>query len=457
MDLMQQLNDTSYSMGKDSLSIVYDRKTFKVEVKYLSDYQLNTTEYPEESKDEEFSANPFTYANWVDPQLGYTPNRFSVFKVSIFNYAAAKLNFDPENSFLTTDRGDVLTGYGREEKSSRNQSLEGYYKKRKGASGVDDEIFERRMGIIRTVVLYLGRPVYAGDSREGLVVYDPIDESVEKVKLVLKNFITGYDENNEPSEFITMQFYFKRGLLVKEQFKKTLASADTSLAERAAAASLKPVLEKKTFDIHLIRYEVPGEQAEMGEMEWNSKPEALPNLIRFLKDSLKVTPQLKITPADSPDLLNAPIAFILGGPSEPIFSDAHIQTLANMIKRGGFLFVDNASFSTKYNFSSIMNQLLENVGAKLERPVRVTSVPADHQIFRSWQKMGVLPDGMDDIENLPDKKNQLQGLFWKDRLVAIASSKGYSMLWQQMDARRIQQFALGANILVYALKSNPNF
>lgn len=457
MDLMQRLNDTSYSIGKDSLSIVYDRKTFKVEVKYLSDYQLNTTEYPEESKDEEFSANPFTYANWVDPQLGYTPSRFSVFKVSIFNYAAAKLNFDPENSFLATDRGDVLPGYGREEKSSRNQSIEGYYKKRKGSSGVDDEIFERRMGIVRTVVLYLGRPVYAGDSREGLVVYDPIDESVEKVKVVFKNFITGYDENNEPSEFVTLQFYFKRAALIKERFKRALAVADTSLEARAAVAAQRPVLEKNNFDVHLIRYEIPAEQSDASGMEWNSKPNALPNLLRFVKDSLRVNPQLKITPADSPELLNAPAAFVFVGPSEPIFSDVQIQSLSNMIKRGGFLFIENAAFSTKYTFSSLANQLLENIAAKLERPARVQTIPADHALFRSWQKITSLPEGMDDIENMPDRKNYLQGLFWKDRLVAIASSKGYSMIWDQWDTKRIPQFILGANILVYALKSNPNF
>jgi FMN-dependent NADH-azoreductase len=84
------------------------------------------------------------------------------------------------------------------------------------------------MGIVRQTVLYLGRPIYQGDSREGLVVYNAMDESVEKVKLVIKNFITAYDENNEPSGFVDLQLYFKRIPLIKERLKAAvLVRADT--------------------------------------------------------------------------------------------------------------------------------------------------------------------------------------------------------------------------------------
>ncbi|MBI3578373.1 MAG: hypothetical protein HY089_03060 [Ignavibacteriales bacterium] len=71
-DLLHLSSDTSYAISRDSLAIVYDRKSYKVEVKYLSDYQLNNFEFSDDSKDGEFSANPFTFAGWVDPQLGYT-------------------------------------------------------------------------------------------------------------------------------------------------------------------------------------------------------------------------------------------------------------------------------------------------------------------------------------------------------------------------------------------------
>ncbi len=453
--LLYLANDTSYYIGRDSSSIVYDRKSYKVEVKYLSDYQLNAFEFPEDSKDGDMSANPFTFANWVDPQLGFTPSRFTVFKVSIFNYASSKMNFDPELSFVVTDRGDVFSGYGREEKSSRNQSVEGYYRKRKGSSGVEDEVFERRMGIVRQTVLYLGRPIFQGDSREGLVVYDPMDESVEKVKLVIKNFITAYDENNEPSGLTDLQFYFKRVPLQKERLQTVIAArADTSArAGGAGGGTVAGTLRNTMVELHQIRYRIEEEEGASTQQDWNIKPNALPSLAEFLRDSLKVRTSIKTSPADSPDLLNARVAFLFAGPSKPVFIDVEIASMANIIKRGGFLFVDNSAFTSTYQYFDYMVALLQNIGSKLDRQVRVIPVPNDNQIYSIWKRLSGPPAGRDEIENMPDKKNFLQGLFWRDKLVAVVSSKGYSMMWDQADPSNIESFLLGANVVVYAVTS----
>ena len=453
-DLLYLNNDTSYYLSRDSLSVVFDRKTFKIEVKYLSDYQLNAFEFPDDSREGEFSANPFTYANWVDPELGYTPNRFTVFKVSIFNYASSKLNFDPELSFLITDRGDVLPGYGREEKSSRNQSIEGYFRKRKGSSGVDDEVFERRMGIVRQTVLYLVRPIYQGDSREGIIVYDPADESVEKVKLVMKSFITGYDENNEPGEFLDLQFYFKRVPLQRERFAPVVATADTVRRSVSGdAGTVAGTLRNAIFELHQIRYRIEEEEGAPVQQDWNVKPNALASLVSFLKDSLKVRPVIKVSQAESPELLNAKVGFLFAGTSKPIFADIEVQSLANMIKRGGFLFIDNSAFGTSYQYHDFMVALLQNIGSKLDRQIRVIAIPNDHAIYKIWRKLSGPPGGMDDVENMPERRNYIQGLFWRDRLVAAVSSKGYSMMWNQQDANHLDQYVLGANLVVYAVST----
>jgi len=443
-ELMSQYKDTLYSISRNGQSVVYDRKTFKVEVKYMPDFQLNNVEFPDESKDREFSANPFTYANWVDPRLGYTPNRFSVFKISIFNYTASKLNFDPENSFLVSDRGDLFPGYGREEKTSRNQSLETYFKRRKGASGVEDEIFERRMGLVRTSVLYLGRPIYSGDSREGLVVYDPLDESVQQVKLVFKDFIVGYDENNEPSDFITMQFFFKRAEVQKELLKPLIPVSD-STAERVETAPLRQV------SFHQLRYRSQADEEGGSQDSWNMMRNALPSVARFLQDSLKIKADVKVAPPDSPELTGSDVVFLLAGPSEPIFADHEVNNLASYINQGGFLFIDNSGFSVKYQYSGYMESLLGNIAAKLDKQAKVMTLPADHEIFRSWRKLPSLPEGMDDRERMPDRRSELKGLFWKNRLVALVSTKGYSMIWDQQDMKNYPQYVIAANVIQYVL------
>ncbi len=443
--LLRSLNDTSYSISKDSLAIVFDRKTFKVEVRYLSDYQLNNFDLPDDSKDGFFSANPFTYANWVDLDLGYTPNRFSVFKISIFNYTMSKINFDPERSFLVSDRGDMFPGYGREEKSSKNESLESYYRKRKGSSGVDDDIFERRMGIVRTTVLYLGRPIYQGDSREGIVVYDPLNESVQRVKLVLNNFIVGYDENNEPSEYLNLQFFFQRKPLVKEKLGPLRRMTD-SLA--TANTSLPP-----NVDFYRLRYRTESSEGGVPDNDWNSRPTALTNLARFAGDSLKIKISEKSAPPDSPELLNARIVFLLAGPTKPVMTEVEIAALANVIRRGGFLIIDNAAFPSSYQYFSSMEQLLVSISGKLDRDVRVMSLPNENELFRAWHRFPTIPEGMDDRENVPEKRNFLQGLFWRNRLVAVLSSKGYCMIWEKGDQRSLDQFLFGTNMVLYALRT----
>ncbi len=442
-ELMPTLNDTSYTFTRDSSGIVFGRGSFKVEVKYVSDYQLNHVEFPDESKDAEFSSNPFTFANWVDPQLGFTPNRFSVFKVSIYNYTASKLNLDPERTFLVSDRGDMFIGYGREEKSSKNPSLEGYFRRRKGASGVDDEIFERRMGIIRTTVLYLGRPVYAGDNREGFVVYDALPESVEKVKLVFRDFILGYDENNEPSNFVTLTFYFKRVPLRTESIEIPTTAADTSA----------PV-EYQQINIHQLRYRPQDEEdVAAGIEEWNSQPAALPALAAVLQDSLKIKANIKSVHGDSPELADAPVIVLIAGPSDPVITEIELTGISDAIKRGSTLFIDNGVFSTKYTFATRGEQILEVLAAKLG-DAKVYTLPPDHPVYRSWKKIQGVPEGMDDRENMPSRRDYLTGLMWKNRTVAILSTKGYSMIWGRRESASTPAFTLGANLVHYALSNS---
>src|SRR3989337_801243 len=93
---MDELQDSNYFIAKNGQVVGYDAKNWKIELRYMTDYQLNTFEFPEESKSGAFSGNPFTYGNWIDPSLGYSPKRFTVFKVTIYNYTSSKLNFDPE-------------------------------------------------------------------------------------------------------------------------------------------------------------------------------------------------------------------------------------------------------------------------------------------------------------------------------------------------------------------------
>lgn len=203
-----------YSQEEDG-TVVYERPGMKVAVTYVSDEELNAM-FPEHSNKGHASTNPYTYGNWVDPDLGYTPQRFTVFKVTVHNYTLPKINLNPAEALLTSDRGDQLHAYVREATEIGHLSFEDYYRARMGRSGVEENRFEERMGLVRQT-LYVDGKVFKGDMKEGFLAFDPLDPRVKKVQLILKDFVLRYDANDWPSELVDLTFPFDRQIQEKTE------------------------------------------------------------------------------------------------------------------------------------------------------------------------------------------------------------------------------------------------
>jgi hypothetical protein len=214
-------NDQSYTLEEDG-AVSYNLEGLKISVKPMTDEKLNKM-FPDISFQKEASTNPYTYGNWIDRDLGYTPNRFTVYVVKIFNYAQPKVNLDPLKAVLTSKRGDRLLPYAKDQKDSpgSERNFESYYEKIKGSSGVERIRFEERMGIVRQSLFTEGQ-IFKGDKKEGFLVFDPLDETVEEVTLTLREFVLRYDSNNWPQDKIDISFTFKRELkkIVEKKGKK---------------------------------------------------------------------------------------------------------------------------------------------------------------------------------------------------------------------------------------------
>lgn len=213
-------SDEKYALEEDG-EVSYNLEGLKIAVKPMTDEKLNKM-FPENSYQEEASTNPYTYGNWIDPDLGYTPNRFTVFLVKVFNYAQPKVNLDPMNSVLTTDRGGRLLPYARDQKDSpgNERNFESYYEKIKGSSGVERNRFEERLGLVRQTLFVEGQ-IFKGDKKDGFIVFDPLDENIKEVNLKLRDFVLKYDSNNWPQEKTDISFIFKRELnkIIEEKEK----------------------------------------------------------------------------------------------------------------------------------------------------------------------------------------------------------------------------------------------
>ena len=199
----------SYSV--DSERVTFSLEGLRVEVEPMGGAALDRI-FPADSVKGRFSTNPYTYGDWIDPVLGYTPVRFSVFRVTVVNDIYAKVLFDPLKAVLHTDRGEALHSYGIPSYSPHN-SLERYYRALRGQSGNEFYRFDLRMGNVRSSAYLEDQLVFKGESYSGLIIFDPLKSDVTQVRLLLEEFVTKFDASGQPLESVDLQMDFDRVLV----------------------------------------------------------------------------------------------------------------------------------------------------------------------------------------------------------------------------------------------------
>ena len=197
-----------YTLGEDG-TIAYAVEGLRVEVRYITDRALNAR-WPQESSEGQYSYNAYTYGDYVDPQAGYVRNRFTVFAVSVYNLDFPKVELQPLQSRLTTNRrGEELTPYGIST-GSAPRSFESYYRARKGVTGNEDYRFDMRLGQVRTSNYGVGEKIYKGENYSGFIVFDPLADEVAEVRLHIRDFILKFNAFDQPLQTFDVDFCFVR-------------------------------------------------------------------------------------------------------------------------------------------------------------------------------------------------------------------------------------------------------
>lgn len=220
----------SFTVGEGS-TVSYGLEGLRIDVEHMTDQRLNDL-FPAESSQGEYSTNPYTYGDYIDPAVGYVRNRFTVFRVTVHNYSFAKVELQPLRSFLTTDRpGELLEPYGVLAGSSP-RNFESYYRSLRGPSGNEYYRFNMRMGLVRTNNYGVGERVFRGEEYGGFIVFDPLDAEVEQVRLNLRDFVLKFNTFGKPLETVDIGFDFDRaiGVAAWEEQRPTV-SREVSRAE----------------------------------------------------------------------------------------------------------------------------------------------------------------------------------------------------------------------------------
>jgi hypothetical protein len=203
-------SDPAYSIDAEAGYFMYDLGGSTIQVKYLTEKDLNAL-FPEISNQGEYSTNPYTHGNWIDPNVGYTPNRFTVFEVGIINRSFAKMKLDPIEAVLLTDLGEEYHSYTTSIAAGKyGNSFENYYKSVRGESGNENYRYEMRLGSVRGKNYGIDETIFRGNTYSGLIAFDPMKPEVKRVKLILKDVVYRFDAFNRPADVITIEFDFNR-------------------------------------------------------------------------------------------------------------------------------------------------------------------------------------------------------------------------------------------------------
>lgn len=182
-----------------------------------------------------------------------------------------------------------------------------------------------------------------------------------------------------------------------------------------------------------------------GGGDYYANPTALPNLIEFSVNTLKmsISKDVPYVEVGSQDLFLYPFLHMTGH-GNVVFSNAEAENLRTYLTGGGFLHIDD-----NYGMDEFIRVELTKVFPNNE----LVELPFDHPIFHQKYDFNGLPK----IHEHDGKRPQAFGIIVDGRLVCLYTFEtDLSDGWENQEVhndspqKREQALQMGANILMYA-------
>ncbi len=192
----------AYTTVQDDGSVLYAHDRLEISLRPMTDEELNRQFASCSSRGPE-STNPYTYGNWKPMGDRWTPQRFTVFRLRVSNYAYPKVLVDPCKAVLTSANGR------RYRALCLRDLLEYYRSYALGQAGNAWARFEERKDILKKT-LYPGDALFSGQASEGYIVFPPLDYDVKEVAVTLRDIVLRFDYQGRPIETMDLTFRFRR-------------------------------------------------------------------------------------------------------------------------------------------------------------------------------------------------------------------------------------------------------
>ncbi|MFA6110777.1 MAG: hypothetical protein WDA75_18615 [Candidatus Latescibacterota bacterium] len=186
----------------DDGTVTFVQGRLEISIRPMTDEELNR-QFTSASSGQESSLNPYTYGDWVDPELGEVPPRFTVFRLRVKNYMYPKIQVDPMKAVIIAQNGRQYAPLGLAQ-------LDEYYQKFiTGYTGNRYSAHHERMAIARNSGFH-GEPVFSGQEKDGFVVFPLLHPDVGRIELQLRQVALRFGVWGEPLEQIDVAYTFVR-------------------------------------------------------------------------------------------------------------------------------------------------------------------------------------------------------------------------------------------------------
>ena len=203
-DLMPQEEQGNSMNIADDGTVTFSQDRFEVRLKPMTDDELNR-QFPSHSQAGPKSTNPFTFGDtkfWGDNQQ---KRRFTVFRLSVKNYAYPKVRIDPSKIVLKAANKREYWSLGFDQ-------LDTYYRAYAiGYRGNEYDRYQERRDLLRRT-MFENEEIFSGQDSEGFVVFEVLHSDVKEVSVEVRDIVTRFDFRNEPQETLDLNYEFVRDI-----------------------------------------------------------------------------------------------------------------------------------------------------------------------------------------------------------------------------------------------------
>jgi len=186
----------------DDGTVTFELDRFEVSFKPMTDEELNR-QFFNNSQSGPQSTNPYTFGNSVFWGSNKEKQRFSVFRISVKNYAYPKVKIDPSKIV-------IKAGNKREYWSLSFEQLDTYYRPYAiGYRGNEYARYQERRDLLRRT-MFKSEEIFSGQEAEGFVVFPALHPDVSQVEVEVHDVVLRFDFRSEPVETTNIVYHFTR-------------------------------------------------------------------------------------------------------------------------------------------------------------------------------------------------------------------------------------------------------